>query len=224
MLLPTLDHTPADRRTRCVTALELESVTAGWVEDDPVVHDLSLAVDGPGLTLVTGPNGVGKSTLVELVSGYLRPWTGHVLVGGLPAHDPAARERRRVVRTKAAMFGLMTARDHLALACGRTGCSLDDVLARADALGLTPWLDENAGTLSSGTARKVWYLMCTVGEADLVVLDEPFNALDAEAVETVVGELHAWAERATVVLVSHLPPPGLAPTDRIELGGDRHAS
>ena len=94
----------------------------------------------------------------------------------------------------------------------------------ADALGLTPWLDENAGTLSSGTARKVWYLMCTVGEADLVVLDEPFNALDAEAVETVVGELHAWAERATVVLVSHLPPPGLAPTDRIELGGDRHAS
>lgn len=199
----------------------MRAVTAGWTDDEPVVSGLSVDVQGPGLVLVTGANGSGKSTLVELISGYLRPWSGAVVVNGRLAHDPAARARRRICRTLPALFGLMTTRDHLALACGRAGCSMKVALARADQLGLTPWLDANAGTLSSGTARKAWYLMCTVGEADLVVLDEPFNALDAEAMDTVVEEVNAWASSATVLVVAHVPPAGLRHTDRIELGGGR---
>lgn len=201
--------------------LEMTGVTAGWVEDHPVLADLDVTVVGPGLTLVTGPNGAGKSTFVELLSGYLRPWSGRVTVNGHDAHTSAARERRRVCRTAPALFGLMTVRDHLALACGRAGAELPEVLERAERLGLGPWLDANAGTLSSGTARKAWYVMCTVGGFDLVALDEPFNALDADAVAIVTEELHAWAADRCVVVIAHAPPAGLTATGRVEIAGVR---
>lgn len=200
--------------------LVLRGVTAGWVEDVPAVRDLSFTAPGPGLTMVVGANGSGKSTVVELVSGYLAPWTGEVLVGGRPARDPGARRLRRVCRTTPALFALMTVRDHLVLAARSTGASIEEQLARAERFGLAPWLDANAGTLSSGTAKKLWYLFCTTGGFDLVVLDEPFTTLDADAVDLVVDDIRSWSADRAVVLVAHLPPDGLTArrTVRLEAG------
>lgn len=199
-------------------AVSVVRVTAGWVDDVPAVRDLSFTVDGPGLTAVVGPNGSGKSTTVELVSGYLRPWSGRVLVHGVPSHLPEARTRRRICRTTPALFALMTVRDHLVLSARSTGAAPAGQLARAEAFGLTPWLDENAGTLSSGSAKKLWYLFCTAGDFSLVVLDEPFSTLDSDAVQLVVDEVAGWSIDRTVLLVAHMPPEGLAPTAVIDLG------
>ena len=197
--------------------MRLDAVTAGWTQGSPVVRQLTVELERPGITAVTGPNGTGKSTLVELVSGYLRPWEGTVDVGGLPAHAPAARRHRRVCRTAPALFGLMTVRDHLVLAARSAGDDIARQLDRAEALGLAPWLDENAGTLSSGTAKKLWYLFCTAGQFDLVVLDEPFNALDADAIEHVVDEVGRWGADRCVLVVAHQPPARLRVDRTIDL-------
>ena len=198
--------------------LSLEGVTAGWVDDKPALRDVSFSVAGSGVTAVVGPNGSGKSTLVEVVAGYLRPWSGLVLVDGRPAHDPQARLRRRVCRTAPALFGLMTVRDHLVLSARSAGIDPSVQVARAETLGLGPWLQENAGTLSSGSAKKLWYVFCTAGEFSVVVLDEPFNTLDAEAVGLVVREIGAWAVDRIVLLVAHMPPEGLSVDQVVQLG------
>jgi ABC-type multidrug transport system ATPase subunit len=191
-------------------AVALTGVTAGYVEDRPVVRDLQLRLPRGGLTRLDGPNGAGKSTLVELVSGYLRPWAGTVEVCGHDAAAPAAREVRQVVRTQPALYEHMTVRDHLTFMARVRGGDLIRQLERADRLGLTPWLDERAAALSSGTAKKLWYLLGTVGPAELVVLDEPFNAVDEEGVRAMVRDLdEAAVEGRTVVVVCHSVPPEL---------------
>lgn len=197
--------------------VELRRVTSGYVRGRPVVTDLSVTVPGPGVVQVTGPNGTGKSTVVELLSGYLRPWQGSVTVCGEPAHSDGARSRRRVCRTKPALFTQMTVRDHLVLSARATGADPGRQLARGDAFGLAPWLDENAGVLSSGSAKKLWYLVCTAGDFDVVVLDEPYNALDVDSAALMSEELDAWGHEATVMLVCHTPPPNLVIPSIVEL-------
>ncbi|MDR1442346.1 MAG: ATP-binding cassette domain-containing protein, partial [Bifidobacteriaceae bacterium] len=105
--------------------IRFDGVSAGWIEDCPVVQDLTLAFDSPGVTALTGRNGTGKSTVVELISGYLRPWTGAVEVNGFSAQSAAARAKRRVCRTAPALFSLMTVRDHLVLSARSAGCDVD---------------------------------------------------------------------------------------------------
>lgn len=68
---------------------------------------------------------------------------------------------------------------------------------------MEPWLGENAGNLSTGNVRKLWYVMNTVGQFDCVVLDEPFNGTDTEGVAYMVEEIRRWAESKLVVIVTH---------------------
>lgn len=200
-------------------AVVLTEVTAGYVEDRPVVRDLQLRIPRGGLTRLDGSNGAGKSTVVELVSGYLRPWAGTVVVCGQEAASPAARAARQVVRTRPALYEHMTVRDHLTFMARVRGGDLPRQLERADRLGLAPWLDERAAALSSGTAKKLWYLLGTVGHADLVVLDEPFNAVDEEGVRAMVRDLdEATGAGRAVVLVCHAVPPELVLDRTVRLG------
>ncbi|MDM7854675.1 ABC transporter ATP-binding protein [Cellulomonas alba] len=192
-------------------------MTAGYGEGPAVLEGLDLELTGTGLVWLVGPNGRGKSTFVELASGYLRPRVGTVDVFGVPAHLPTARDRRRVCRSRVALFPQMTVRDHLAFGSLARAVPRDDALARAERLGLGPWLDSRAGTLSTGTARKAWIALCTVGAADLLLLDEPFDGLDADSRAALTEEIATWARDALVLLVSHTAPTGSAAARRLSL-------
>lgn len=182
------------------------------------------------MTHLAGRNGTGKSTLVELVAGYLRPWSGSVLVNGHPAHRPEARKGRRVTRSTVSLYHDMTVADHLAFTA-RTGdepaAELDRLRSRADAYGLGPWMETAAGALSTGNARKLWLLVTTPGRPLTMVLDEPFEGLDDQGAGVLVDELRAWAAERLVVLVAHDLPSGLEPGRRVELaplrGGEPRA-
>lgn len=192
-------------------AAALAGVTAGWVEGLPVVRDLDLRVAPGGVVRLDGPNGTGKSTVVELLSGYLRPWTGAVTVLGHDAGSTAARALRRVVRTRPALYDHMTVRDHLLLMARLQGDDPDRQVERAERFGLARWLDERAADLSSGTAKKLWYVLGSCGDPRLLVLDEPFNAVDEDGVRAMVRDLdEAAGAHRTVLVVCHAVPPGLA--------------
>lgn len=98
-------------------AIIFDRVIAGYSAGRPVYENVSFKLAGPSLIHLQGKNGSGKSTFVELVSGYLRPWSGTVTVNGVNADDPASRKLRRVCRSEAALFSQMTARDHVLFAC-----------------------------------------------------------------------------------------------------------
>lgn len=184
-------------------AIVFDRVFAGYAAEHPVYENVSFAFTGPALIHLQGKNGSGKSTFVELVSGYLSPWSGTVLVNATSANDPECRNRRRVCRSEAALFAQMTARDHIVFACIARDIDPGPEILRATQLGMDPWLDENAGNLSTGNVRKLWYIMNTVGQFDCVVLDEPFNGTDAEGVAYMVEEIRRWAESKLVVIVTH---------------------
>lgn len=180
-----------------------DRVFAGYSAERPIYENISFAFTGPALIHLQGKNGSGKSTFVELASGYLSPWAGTVLVNGARADDPGIRGKRRVCRSEAALFAQMTARDHLVFACIARDVDPGSEILRATQLGIEPWLGENAGNLSTGNVRKLWYVMNTVGQFDCVVLDEPFNGTDAEGAAYMVEEIRRWAESKLVVIVTH---------------------
>jgi ABC-type multidrug transport system ATPase subunit len=111
----------------------------------------------------------------------------------------------------------MTVHDHLQVAARATASPADVAITRAQGLGLGPWLDKNAGHLSTGNIRKLWYVMCTLGRFSIVCLDEPFLGLDEVGVEVVCNDVTAWSASRSVVLVSHELPDGLDVRHRCRL-------
>lgn len=196
----------------------LEGVSAGYGTGPDVLLDVSLTVPRSGLTRLSGPNGSGKSTAIELASGYLRPRRGTVTVAGVPAHLPGARARRRVCRAQIALHPSMTVMDHLALAAMSAGTPVRDLVGRAHEWGVTPWLDHRTSALSTGNARKAWVLFCTAGEFEVVLLDEPFDGLDATSRTVLARWMCNWASTRSVVLVAHGPVTGLPVARDVEIG------
>lgn len=191
-------------------SIELDGVMAGYRQDAPILHGLSLSMNAPGLYRVAGSNGSGKSTLLELLSGFLQPWQGSVRLCGVDAASPQARRLRSVCRTTPAVYPSMTVQDHLTFAARSRRTDPKAGRDRVEKYGLHDWSEQPAASLSTGNLRKLWLLMCTVADTPVVAIDEPFNGMDAQGIQALISELNEWAESKVVVLVSHTVPEGLS--------------
>ncbi|MGO3886309.1 MAG: hypothetical protein ACTJHU_08430, partial [Mycetocola sp.] len=120
-----------------------------------------------------------------------------------PAHAAATRPLRRVCRAEPTLFGPMSAGDHLIFAARTVGVPVSDAVARFERYGGAEWLDHSVDSLSTGNTRKLWLTMCTLGQAALIVLDEPFSGLDRAGAELLDDDIRRWSRQAIVVLVSH---------------------
>ncbi|HLL68382.1 MAG TPA: ATP-binding cassette domain-containing protein [Micromonosporaceae bacterium] len=157
--------------------------------------DLTIA---PGeVAIVVGHNGVGKSTLLQLAVGVLAPSRGAVrdrpsVVGWVPERFPAEQPftARRYLRYMGAARGLSTA---------RVSATID---RWAERLLLTPYLDARLTTLSKGTAQKVGLIQALLAPPSLLVLDEPWEGLDAHTRSQVPAMVAEVVARGGSVLVS----------------------
>ena len=167
----------------------------------------SLDVAAGSFTVVIGPNGCGKSTLLRAMAGLIEPERGEVRVGDLP---PAAGDGRvGIAFQQPRLLPWLTTLENVALPLALHGMGLAErrelavrALARvglADAAGLRP------GELSGGMAQRAGLARALITDPPVLLLDEPFSALDAltrEAFDTELQQL--WLERPrTVVLVTH---------------------
>lgn len=182
-----------------------------------VLDDVTMTFPRSGVVALRAANGAGKSTLVELVSGHLTPQKGRVEICGHPADSPAARGFRRVVRTKPALYPTMNVFDHLTFTAKLADVPIDDVLSRVRAR-LDEWLDVRAYELSSGTERKLWLIVCTLGRFEAVVLDEPFLGLDDHARGVLWSEMDRWrAKDRLVIVATHEHPQDFYPDAEYQL-------
>ena len=95
---------------------------------------------------------------------------------------------------------------------------MDDVLARVRTYRLDEWLDVRACELSSGTERKLWLIVCTLGRFEVVMLDEPFLGLDDRARRVLWDEMDRWrAEDRLVVVATHEHPQNFHPDAEYQL-------
>ena len=183
-----------------------------------VLDDVTMTFPRSGVVALRAANGAGKSTLVELVSGHLTPQKGRVEICGHPADSPPAHGFRRIVRTKPALYPTMNVFDHLTFTAKLADVPIDDVLARVRTYRLDEWLDVRAYELSSGTERKLWLIIRTLGRFKAVVLDEPFLGLDDHARGVLWSEMDRWrAKDRLVIVATHEHPQDFYPDAEYQL-------
>lgn len=136
----------------------------------------------------------------------MKPRTGSILINNRQAHDPSLRSIRRVCRAKPALFGAMSVDDHLTIASRSRGTAPAEARNRLARYGAGEWLEHSADALSTGNARKLWIVLATLGQANIVVLDEPFNGLDRHGANVLRDEITDWAHTGIVVLIAHELP------------------
>jgi len=185
------------------------------------VDDLSFTAPPGQVTGFLGPNGAGKSTTMRLILGLDAPDSGSVTVGG----RPYAAWRRPLLAAGAlleakAFHGGRTARNHLLCLADSNGISrarVDDVL---DLVGLRSMGRRRAGGFSLGMSQRLGIAAALLGDAPVVMLDEPVNGLDPEGVVWIRTLLRTLAaEGRTVLLSSHLMSEMAMTADRLVIIG-----
>jgi zinc/manganese transport system ATP-binding protein len=188
-------------------ALEFRNVTLGY-DRHPAVHHLDGKIESGALVAVVGPNGAGKSTLFKGIVGALKPLAGRIDLAGLSPHDvaylPQAAEIDRSFPINVydlVAMGLWRRTG----AFGAVGRNERAIIEQAiAAVGLTGFEDRAIGTLSGGQVQRMLFARLLLQDARVIVLDEPFNAVDAKTSADLFALVQRWhGERRTVLTAMH---------------------
>jgi zinc/manganese transport system ATP-binding protein len=186
------------------TTLEFDDLTLGY-DRHPAVHHLSGKVARGALLAIVGPNGGGKSTLLKGIAGRITPLAGNISQSaGRLAYMPQIGDLNRdfpVSVLDLALTGLCSRH-------GMFGGISRDERARAieaiAAVGLAGFERRSIRTLSGGQLQRLLFARMMLQDADLILLDEPFTAIDSRTIEDLLVIVHRWhAEGRTVLAVLH---------------------
>jgi len=190
-----------------MAALHFHNVTLGY-DRHPAVHHLNGEVASGALVAVIGPNGAGKSTLLRGIVGILKPLDGSIHLGGLDSRDiaylPQSAEIDRSFPISVFDFvatGLWRA---TGLFGGIGKAAREKVLRAIASVGLNGFENRPIGTLSGGQMQRVLFARVLLQDASLIVLDEPFNAIDSKTTADLLALVKDWhAEGRTVLAALH---------------------
>ena len=189
---------------------------------EPVLRGMDLTVPRGSLTAVLGPSGCGKTTLLRLVAGFERLDAGSVTVGGRVVAGPAGQlppERRHVgiVPQEGALFPHLSVRDNVAFGLGRGARRGERVQEVLELVGLTGLGGRMPHELSGGQQQRVAVARALAPRPALILLDEPFSALDAGLRAELRADVRTAlaADGATAVLVTHDRTEALSTADLV---------
>jgi zinc/manganese transport system ATP-binding protein len=185
--------------------LQFRNVTLGY-DRHPAVHHLDGEVAAGALVAVIGPNGAGKSTLFRGIAGILKPLSGSISLGGLNIRDiaylPQTVDIDRSFPISVFDFvgtGLWRATGFF----GGMGRRERDRIAQALlAVGLNGFENRSIGTLSGGQMQRMLFARVLLQDARLIVLDEPFNAIDAKTSADLLALVRRWHYEGRTVLAA----------------------
>lgn len=204
-------------------ALSIVGVTRTF-GDRTVLNNVSLECSPGSITGILGPSGGGKTTLLRLIAGFDTPTAGSITIDGRTvASDsifvPPQERGVGIVPQEGALFPHLTVGQNIAfgLTKRRGADARHRVRELLDMVGLTGYEDRNPGELSGGMQQRVALARALAPRPSLVLLDEPFSALDAALRDTVrehvVEVLHA--AQATALWVTHDQDEALSCADRV---------
>ncbi len=183
------------------------------------LKDANLSIrQGEFITLI-GASGCGKSTLLRIIAGFEKPTSGEALMWGKPITEP--EPQRGMVFQDYALFPWLSVRDNIAF--GPTSRGVPKAQAReiverfVEMVGLQRFADAYPHQLSGGMRQRVAIARVLANEAEVVLMDEPFGALDAMTRERLQEELlEIWARtKLTVVFVTHAIEEAIFLADRV---------
>lgn len=182
------------------------------------VDAISLRVERGTIVGLLGVNGAGKTSLMRLLSGALRPDRGTALIAGLDVHREPRKARQMLgyVPEAAAGFSTLTAREFLSfVAEGRGVVGSRAVLTAAGRLDLSPALDRVMGTLSKGWRQRAWLAQAIIHDPPVLILDEPTDGLDPAQKSELRVFLREAAKSKAILMSTHILEEAEALCDRI---------
>jgi zinc/manganese transport system ATP-binding protein len=185
--------------------IKFRDVTLGY-DRHPAVHHLNGEVAQGALLAVVGPNGAGKSTLFRGLAGILKPLAGSIDLGGLDIRDIAYLPQSvDIDRTfPISVFDLVgTGLWRTTGFFGGMGKPARDKITQAlAAVGLNGFENRSIGTLSGGQMQRMLFARVLLQDARLIVLDEPFNAIDAKTSADLLALVRRWQGEGRTVLAA----------------------
>jgi NitT/TauT family transport system ATP-binding protein len=200
---PTI--TPPPVCAGAVIRLDRVSITFG---ENRVVSGIDLTVAAGEFVCLLGPSGCGKSTLLNVVAGFLPVSSGLVSVGEKPVSGPGM-DRGVVFQSTEALFPWLTVQENVEYGPRMRGVSRAERAEMArhyvDLVGLTHAADRLPGELSGGMRQRAQIARVLINKPSVVLMDEPFGALDAQTREVMQGEVdRLWrATRPTILFITH---------------------
>ena len=209
--------TPADRPTNM--ALSVSSVGKTFVTR-PVLRNVSLAVPAGEAVCLCGINGAGKSTLLRIVAGLLHPDNGTVAINGVDVRrrPEAARRQLGLISHASMAYPELTVRENLAFAAQLYGVAdragrIEELLAETE---LAAFRHDRAGILSRGLLQRLAIARALVHKPAVLLADEPFTGLDAEATDRLVASFRRFVcAGGTILMTTHDLRLGLACCGRV---------
>jgi NitT/TauT family transport system ATP-binding protein len=176
----------------------------------PVIDSVSFEVDAGDFVCLLGPNGCGKTTLLRIIGGLEPPSRGRVLLDGVPVVADERHDRKvGVVFQEDRLLPWRTLRDNVALVLKPLGAGAAEREARAArylrVVGLQGFEDYYPGRVSGGMRQRAAIARALAIEPDVLLMDEPFGALDAQNRRIMQNEVRRiWRETGrTILFVTH---------------------
>lgn len=186
----------------------LSHVYSGTEGGVPALQDITIDVDAGKFVVIVGPSGCGKTSLLMMLAGLRHQTQGAITVAGKPIADPDP-ERVGVVFQEASLFPWLTALDNIEFPLALRGTARDDRRRRAEQMlslvGLEGFGARYPHELSGGMKQRVSIARGLVQDPPVLLMDEPFAALDEQTRMTMGHELlRIWSTtRKTVVFITH---------------------
>ena len=198
-----------------MSEIVLEHVTKTYVDaDTSAVEDVSLSIESGSFVVLLGPSGCGKTTLLKMINRLFDPTSGTIMIGGKDTRDLEATSlRRRIgyVIQQVGLFPHMTVSQNVAVVPSLLNWSRERREARVrellDLVELPPdeYCSRYPAQLSGGQQQRVGVARALAGDPDVVLMDEPFGAIDAITRATLQDEMLRLQRKLkkTVVFVTH---------------------
>jgi NitT/TauT family transport system ATP-binding protein len=213
--------------TAITTILDVDKVsqvfsTGSGEARAPVLSDVSMRMKTGEIVALLGRSGSGKSTLLRIISGLTRPTEGTVKIGGEPVDGPA--KDVAMVFQSFALFPWLDVLDNVEIGPRSNGVPLDETRKRAlkaiDTIGLDGFESAYPKELSGGMRQRVGFARALVMQPKILLMDEPFSALDVLTAETLRTDLlDLWQEGRipikAILMVTHNIEEAVLMADRI---------